>query len=381
MALMNPMDSLAARSHLDITPKWVDIQTYLITCSAQPRRNMIAKAALLLVSLLLPFLASASTIDLYGRLLGKTPLVAPGLPSLTNFVPSDLPADRTNAIARIEDECARNGISVVHDGPHFVRLLPAQKRDRLLREAPLRGSELQSAGSEVHPAGIGVIDFHGADLAQVLLLYGELSQRTVLRPAALASSRIELKTVCPLSRDEATYALVTVLALNGIAIVEDGDHFVQAVWMAQRTQVKPQAPKREPNARLFDPKKVPAVGVSTPAGPTSKVEQEFERLRRAFYNFIHYKGPPVRPAFRLLELYANLTNKKAVPSKQFDGASTPFRVQTPLSKSELLYAIETTLNLNNLAIVPADDQTIRLGRIGELSKNAGKQDANPRSKQ
>ena len=34
MALMNPRDSLAARSRLDITPKWVDIQICIITCYA-----------------------------------------------------------------------------------------------------------------------------------------------------------------------------------------------------------------------------------------------------------------------------------------------------------------------------------------------------------
>jgi hypothetical protein len=32
MVLMNSQDSSAARSHLDNTPKWDDIQTRIITC-------------------------------------------------------------------------------------------------------------------------------------------------------------------------------------------------------------------------------------------------------------------------------------------------------------------------------------------------------------
>jgi len=43
-----------------------------------------------------------------------------------------------------------------------------------------------------------------------------------------------------------------------------------------------------------------------------------------------------------------------------------------LSKSELLYAIETTLTLNNFLIVPVDDQGIRLGHVGELEKGSEK---------
>jgi hypothetical protein len=49
-----------------------------------------------------------------------------------------------------------------------------------------------------------------------------------------------------------------------------------------------------------------------------------------------------------------------------------FRVETPLTKSELLYAIETTFTLNNLAIIPVDDQRIRLGHISELRNGTGK---------
>lgn len=108
-----------------------------------------------------------------------------------------------------------------------------------------------------------------------------------------------------------------------------------------------------------------------------RIEQEFERLRKAFYDFIRYKGPPARPAKRLLEFYASLTGKTAEASKGFDELPIWFSVETPLSKSELLYAIETTFALNHLAVIAVDDHRIRLGHLTDPSKGAGKQTANP----
>ena len=52
-------------------------------------------------------------------------------------------------------------------------------------------------------------------------------------------------------------------------------------------------------------------------------------------------------------------------------ASIWFHVNTPLSKSELLYAIETTFALNGFAIIPADDHSIRLGRPAQALRNNG----------
>ena len=328
---------------------------------------MINKAALVCGWLLMPLLAGASTLDLYSDLVGKTLLIAPGLPNPAGLPLADLPADRTNAIARIEGELTKSGIALVPDGPHFVRILPLHGRETFLKEAPLAGSELlSSADQEILPAGM--LNFPATDVSQILVIYAELTRRTVLRSCALPSPTIQFKTACPLSRKEVIYGLNTVFAFNGIAMVDDGDSFVQAVAMPQRGQINCQAPKRDPRDRLFDPKKVPTVGVRNSAAPVSKLELEFERLEAAFYQFIYHQGPPrrpQRPAFRLLEFEAELTHKTAVASKQFDGMGVSFDIRTPLSKSELIYAIETSLKLANLAVIPVDDHSIRLGHISE----------------
>ena len=103
-----------------------------------------------------------------------------------------------------------------------------------------------------------------------------------------------------------------------------------------------------------------------------RVEQEFERLRKAFYDFMHPPDPRQPAGRRLFELYARLADKTAVPSPKFDGTGLWFHVETPLTKAELLYAIETTFALNNLAIIPVDDHKIRLGHISEALRSAAK---------
>lgn len=331
---------------------------------------MITKPTITLMFFLAPLLAGADPLDVYGNLTEKTVLLPSALPFLSDEIISDLPTEKTNAIARIESELLKQGIAVVHDGPHFVRVFPEKQRG-FLTNVSLRGAELAVAKSEGTIA-TAEINIFGADLGQVLPIFASISQKTILRPATLPSPPLRLKSTCPLTREEAVYAMATVLALNGVAVVEDGEKFVQVAPMAQRAILTARAPKREHAAKLLDPNKVPSMGNSELTRPLTKMERNLERLQKALYDFIHYKSPPDRSAQRLLELYAKLAGKTAEPSKNFDGRPIWFHIETPLSKSELLYAIETTFSLNNLAIIHVDDQRVRLGHIAELRKGTGK---------
>jgi hypothetical protein len=126
---------------------------------------------------------------------------------------------------------------------------------------------------------------------------------------------------------------------------------------------------------MFDPKKVLSMGASgfpKPLTETERIELELERLRIAFYKFIHLPTPRTPPALRLLELYATLAGKTVVPSKNFEGVGIWFHVETPLTKGELLYPIETTFALHKVAIIPVDDNTIRLGHISRALRSTGK---------
>ena len=327
---------------------------------------------LILMGFLAPLLARADPLDLYGRLSGKTILMPAALPALPDSITSDLPPENTNAIAQIERALSEKGLEVVQDGPHFVRVIPSETRV-FMTNAPLRGAELAASKTQ-GPAG--VIDFSSADLNQVLSIYAVLSQRTILRPATLPAPGIRLKTQSALTSEEAVYALATDLALNGICVVDDGAKFVQVVPRGIHAITR--APKPEPGAKLFDPKKVPSMAVpgqKAPAVPprpptdTERVEREFERLQKALYQFVHPPGPTKPMARGLVELYARLTGKIAAASPKFEGTAIWFRVETPLTKDELLYAIATTFALENLAIIKVDDHTIRLGHTSEISGN------------
>ncbi len=84
---------------------------------------------------------------------------------------------------------------------------------------------------EVIPAG--TINFPATDLNQVLQIYSELVNRTVLRPANLGAPLITLKTQTPLTKKEAIAAFDAVLAMNGITMIDVGDKFVKVVPTAQ----------------------------------------------------------------------------------------------------------------------------------------------------
>lgn len=90
------------------------------------------------------------------------------------------------------------------------------------------------ADEEVLPAG--TINFPGVDINQVLQIYAELVNRTVLRPTTLPAPLITLKTQTPLTKREAIQAFDAVLAMNGIAMINIGDKFVKAVPQAQANQ-------------------------------------------------------------------------------------------------------------------------------------------------
>jgi hypothetical protein len=317
-------------------------------------------------------------LDLYELLSGKTVLMPSELPQLPASVISDmknfhLPDEVTNAIAMMENAFASNGIAVVQDGPLFVRLLPVKQVSYFLTNVPLRGDQFSAATNLNPDLPRGLIDFQGAPYEQFLELYSVLRERTILRPGTLPWTVVRLTTGKGVTIRAACYAMETVLALNGIGLVDDGQKFVQAVPLSERARVTLNAPKPESGAKLLDPGDLPSTpnGPARPAvppKPASDMKKGVDRLRTALYDFFHHKGPSGSSAKRLLELYATVADKKAEPSKGFDNYPIWYKIRTPLTRNELAYSIETTFSLSGLAIIAMDDGKIRLGRLSELGK-------------
>jgi hypothetical protein len=70
----------------------------------------------------------------------------------------------------------------------------------------------------------------------------------------------------------------------------------------------------------------------------------------------------------LFEFYAQLRDKKAEPSNYFESMPVKFRVRTPMTREELIYAIETTFALNSVVVTDVDAETLGLKDKAEKTR-------------
>ena len=105
--------------------------------------------------------------------------------------------------------------------------------------AALPGATPAAPAGKENVVQAGMINFQKATLDQVLEVYAQLRNRTILRPANLNSAPIDLTTQTDLTPEEAVQALTAVLAMNGVTVVDVGDKFVKAVPVAQASQAVP----------------------------------------------------------------------------------------------------------------------------------------------
>jgi general secretion pathway protein D len=87
-------------------------------------------------------------------------------------------------------------------------------------------ADANAATNEV--AGI-TYNWTSMDISQVLEVYSELVNRTLLHAGGLPAGQISLVTRTPLTKSEAKQALEAVLAMNGVIVVPIGTKFVKVV--------------------------------------------------------------------------------------------------------------------------------------------------------
>jgi len=76
---------------------------------------------------------------------------------------------------------------------------------------------------------VGPMDFSDVTLPQILDLLQKWTGKTVLRPQALPTNLYTLKLPAGTPRSEALLAIETLLNLNGVAIIQQGDRFLKVV--------------------------------------------------------------------------------------------------------------------------------------------------------
>ena len=85
----------------------------------------------------------------------------------------------------------------------------------------------------------GMVKFQDSDVLQVLDIYQEMTGRTVVRPTSLPATKISVRSQTPLTRREAIQLLDTILAMNGITMIPQGDKTVKAVAQGTASQEAP----------------------------------------------------------------------------------------------------------------------------------------------
>jgi len=289
--------------------------------------------------------ATDEALARYAELTDTTILRSSSLGVLKSSATADLPTDTNAAAAALKNALLAQGIELVPFRGLFTIAVPPGWSNSPLKELiarlPTEGVEEQpqragttGPGGEIIPPGM--IDFMNADLNQVLQLYAELCNKTLLRPTQLPMPQVRLKTQTPVSKNAAIYAVRASLALQGIGTVEVGEKLVAVLLVDRVATFTPPEPK--------------------PVSDDSVVSlSDIPQFRMA-------------PAQQLVDYYAQLVEKTAAAAAELGQSKVLFRAQTPLKKSELVQALETVLALNGLAIVQPDDKTIRLDRVQHASK-------------
>jgi hypothetical protein len=298
-------------------------------------------------------------LELYQDYCGKTVIRSASLPTLAEFN-KPIPSSDTNGMRIVlENELLNKGIEFVPLGEAIVMAVESGWKNSatanyiatIKRQLPSSPSVPVPNGEKPAEESIppGTIDFRGADLNQFLDLYAMLLNRNILRPTQLASPTFKLRTQTPFSKSAVIYLLEVLLALNGIASVDDGTNFVQVAPLKQIPTLSLRAPVRDSSEPLLKPEEVPNIGyfahVLNPAPGVPAMAKQVS---------------PKNSANDVIAYYAELTGRIATPSKDWGQMRVVFRPQTRLTKAEFLYALETVLKLNGMSIVELDDKTISL---------------------
>src|SRR5436190_5438230 len=144
-----------------------------------------------------------------------TPPVAPlPTPAVPAPSPTAATADRIAVPSNATNVVPTNRIAVPSNpsGP-AVPGAPA-----LLNPPTVGATALSTNASSEEVLPAGAINFAAVDINEVMKIYAEYVQRTILRPTTLPGI-ITLKTQTPLTKREAIQALDAVLALNGVSVI------------------------------------------------------------------------------------------------------------------------------------------------------------------
>ncbi len=284
--------------------------------------------------------SSIQVLGVYQDLQGFTVIRAPSVPDFKLTLKSEGALSRPGAAALLEQAFRDQGLFLTLRSPKFaVATTFSQKRRAELLPAPPSPPSTNApaiAGEKFPP---GLIRFQEADDRQVLEVYSELTKRMVLRSPEAFSTKISLRSQTELTRAEAQWLLEAALSLGGTALVPEGQRFVFALPMARRVG-PPILPANPLSAAVKD-------------GPFPPGTLKFDQASGS----------------QVLAIYAELIGRKPVNSG-VPPLSISLRSQFPLTRAEVLYALDAMAAMNHLRFVAVGEDQVKLDAMPNEPKDA-----------
>jgi hypothetical protein len=173
-----------------------------------------------------------------------------------------------------------------------------------------------------------------ASLDALLSLYGMLSARTLLRFPSLPEATFTFRASAT-NEVNAAHVLERELEATGISTIADGEKFTMVVPKAEVSKVKPRWSK---------------ISSVSPANPKS---------RQSPTGVVDFPDTDVN---QVLTFYADLLRRKldlTTPSPIGRFRAIKFKTQTPLTRDECIYALDTLLQWARIKMVPSSNNSIK----------------------
>ena len=213
-----------------------------------------------------------------------------------------------------------------------ITINPAEGRVEFMLWPGRRSLVLEITNSP--PVGIS---FQNAGLVSVLELYGEVKGRSILHPFLGHSIALNLRAPAK-TKMEAVGAIEGALKGEGLAVVPDGTKFVIVVPQAQAASAVPRSSLIKASAE--------------------KAKQP-EVLPPGLVNFRN------ADTMQAVQLYAALVGRELEDADQNRGSASgviTFRSQTPLTKEEARYALDTLFAWEGFQMAEVGEKGIKLVR-------------------
>lgn len=198
----------------------------------------------------------------------------------------------------------------------------------LVHNPELKTLNLTNTAPNGLDAATGIV-LENAPLESLLSLFGEFSGHTLLRWPSL-TNRLFSVGASNVNKANVTVILQRALTLGHLEVIPDGDNFLMIVPESEAAHARPGAPK------------VDSSGATTELLPPGAI------------NF------PNTDITQVMQIYAELVGKKLDRSARYPMAGTiHFKNQTPLTKQEVVYALDMLFAWNGVKMAPLGESSIK----------------------